>query len=296
VTDGGWILVVDRGGVPCPGWPQTITGSVGGPPAFGDLDGDGLLEIAITSAGRRVNAFNYNGTQMLGWPVNVDLADFPGQEEPASAPVIADVDGDGRQDVIAGFTDFTIRALDSGGKKIPGFPLMVGGPADAPPAIVDANGDERLDLFVLNYDGRAYARILAGLASRENPAWGMFAGGPRLHGAFDEARLPELRADDSVVLRGPITVYPNPVFHQHGHITIRYTLGSSLARAREVEVSIYNLAGEVVERLQGPVYENTENVVTLAGDRLASGVYLCTVRARSGNRVAMEQQKFAVIR
>jgi hypothetical protein len=48
--------------------------------------------------------------------------------------------------------------------------------------------------------------------------------------------------------------------------------------------------------LQGPVYENTENVVTLAGDRLASGVYLCTVRARSGDRVAMDQQKFAVIR
>jgi hypothetical protein len=296
VTDDGWIHVVDRAGEPCAGWPRTVTAPVGGPPAFGDLDGDGLLEIAITSAGNRLNAFNYNGTQMLGWPVDLALADFPGYGQAASPPVIADVDGDGRQDVLAGFTDFTIRALDADGEEIPGFPLMVGGPADAPPAILDANGDGRLDLFVQNYDGRVYARILAGFATSENPAWGMFAGGPRLHGSFAEARLPELRADDAVVLRGPITVYPNPVFHQHGQITIRYTLGSALAQASEVEISIYNLAGEVVERLQGPVYENTENVVTLAGDRLASGVYLCTVRARSGDRVAMDQQKFAVIR
>jgi hypothetical protein len=273
-----------------------VEAPIGGPPAFGDLDGDGLLEIAMLSGGRTVNAFNYNGTQMPGWPLDPDLADFPGGDRPPPGPAIADVDGDGRQDVVAGFSDFTVRAFDREGSLVPGFPLVTGAPVSTTPAILDANGDGRLDLFVQASDGHAYGHILGGLATRTNPAWGMLLGGPRLHGSFDDARLPEVVPADDVLLAGPVRVYPNPARSTDESISVRYTLGPDLDERAGVEVSVYNLAGEEVLKRTGSAFPNTENLISLPVDRLATGVYFCRLRAHTGAREEARLEKFAVIR
>jgi M6 family metalloprotease-like protein len=295
-VDGGWVTVLDAGGETLPGWPRTVEAPIAGPPAFGDLDADGLLEVALTSGGNAVHAFNYNGTQMPGWPVHPRLADFPGAGTPVPGPAVADVNGDGRQDVLVGFVDFTVRAIDSDGELVDGFPFVTGNALRSTPCILDANGDGRLDLFVQSSDGQAYARILAGQPSNTNPAWGMFGGGPSLHSSFDPARLPAPGLQVGGILRGPVTVYPNPVMKRNDRISIRYTLGTALASATAVEIRLYNLAGEEVHVLEGTAFPNTENVVTLPGDRLASGVYVCSVRARSGANVETHTGKFAVVR
>jgi hypothetical protein len=93
-----------------------------------------------------------------------------------------------------------------------------------------------------------------------------------------------------------VTVYPNPVRASADAITVRYTLGTLGGGATRVEIRLYNLAGEEVASLEGTTFPNTENVVTLPGDALASGVYLCSVRARSGANVESHVGKFAVIR
>jgi hypothetical protein len=198
--------------------------------------------------------------------------------------------------VLVGFPDFTIRAFDALGREVDGFPLVTGSEMRSVPCILDANGDTRLDLFAQCTDGIAYARILAGAASGTNPAWGMFGGGPRLHGSFPVSRLPSTVDAGQVVLRGPVTVYPNPVRGAQDAITVRYTLGTQTEGATRVEIRLYNLAGEEVATLEGTTFPNTENVVTLPGDSLASGVYLCSVRARAGGRLESHVGKFAVIR
>ena len=48
--------------------------------------------------------------------------------------------------------------------------------------------------------------------------------------------------------------------------------------------------------MDGTTFPNTENVVTMPGSRLASGVYFCSVRAQSGGRVETQLDRFAVIR
>jgi len=91
-------------------------------------------------------------------------------------------------------------------------------------------------------------------------------------------------------------VYPNPLFAGDGELTVRYTLGTELAAAAEVHITMYNLAGEAVDSRRGSVHPNTQNIVTIPGDRLVSGVYICNVRARSGDVVETRLERFAVIR
>jgi hypothetical protein len=198
--------------------------------------------------------------------------------------------------VLVGFVDFTVRALDRSGKLVKGFPFVTGAALRSTPCVLDVNGDGFLDLFTQSSDGHAYARILPGRATASNPAWPMFGGGPRLHGYYDPARLPAPVPASDRILAGPVRIYPNPLRRRDDRITVRYTLGNALDAATGVTVRMYNLAGEEVASLRGTAFANTENVVTLPGDRLASGVYFCSVEAQSGQRVETHQGKFAVVR
>jgi len=297
VTEGGWLVVVGPDGRTLPGWPRTVVAPVHGPPALGDVDRDGLLEIALVSEGATFHVLNYNGTEIPEFPAQTRFADFPisfGGDVPG--PAIADVDGDGRLDVVAGLRDFTVRAVASDGKEVPGFPVVTGGQVRSTPAILDANGDGRLEIYVHSSDGHVYCRILAGLASAGNPAWGMIGGGPRLHSAYPDAALPSLVPAGGAILDGPVTLFPNPVFPNHDALSVRYRLGSDLAASAEVHVTTFNLAGEEVDTRRGTVLPNTENVVTIPRERLASGVYFCRVQAFSGDRSETRLERFAVIR
>ena len=76
-----------------------------------------------------------------------------------ASPVLADLDGDGRLDVIQAAFDGTVHAFDAGGGAVRGFPVEVhytGPLAEEParsrllatPAVADFNGDALPDLLV----------------------------------------------------------------------------------------------------------------------------------------------------
>ncbi|MGH9153533.1 MAG: FG-GAP repeat domain-containing protein, partial [Acidimicrobiales bacterium] len=103
-----------------PGWPQTTNGPVFGSPAIGDLDGDGQPEVVVgtcaqcpsTSTGQ-VWAFRGNGQRL--WNVNPGAAEGNTSEMIAS-PVIADLNGDGVNDVAIGYGGafFILNGPDGG--------------------------------------------------------------------------------------------------------------------------------------------------------------------------------------
>ena len=82
-----------------PGFPVSTGGTVIGSPALGDLDGDGGLEVVIGSADHYVYAWNGDGS--LDWKVRPDF-DHLGHGRMQGSPIIADLDGDGGQDVVIG--------------------------------------------------------------------------------------------------------------------------------------------------------------------------------------------------
>jgi hypothetical protein len=157
------IWVWDGSGRALPGWPRDVWDGVASSAAVGDLDGDGVPEIVIGSdvendcancppygqlrKGGLVHAFRTDGTQLPGWPTYTDSFMW-------SSPALADVDGDGRLEVIAGGGYFiseqglrgrSIRVWKaSGGAPRWGFGtrgVVVGGVA-----VGDVNGDGRAEI------------------------------------------------------------------------------------------------------------------------------------------------------
>ena len=82
-----------------PGFPVSTGGTVIGSPALGDLDKDGGLEVVIGSEDRFVYAWNGDGS--LVWRVRPDFNHL-GAGRMQGSPIIADLDGDGGQDVAIG--------------------------------------------------------------------------------------------------------------------------------------------------------------------------------------------------
>jgi hypothetical protein len=90
---------VDDGSV-VRGWPVSTAGSTMPSPALGDLTGNGIPEVVASSADGWVRAYNGNGS--LRWATHL-WAFSPGRAGGAVAsPIIADFNGDGRNDVAAG--------------------------------------------------------------------------------------------------------------------------------------------------------------------------------------------------
>ncbi len=138
-------------------------------PSIGDLDGD-LSPDIVMNAGERVYAWDRHGDPLDGYPVRVDTA----RSEPCVAGVpkpcfnaedraitsdnhikrgflgataLADLDGNGTLDVVAGSLDQHVYAWDGEGALLPGFPVKLatedvgGAEIVTSPAIAELDGD-----------------------------------------------------------------------------------------------------------------------------------------------------------
>lgn len=94
-----------------PGWPVSVDGRVVASPAVGDIDGDGALEVTVAADGGWVYAFDANGHRK--WRAcNATSATLCKQGySTKGGTTIADVDGDGAQEVLSTL-DKDLRVFD----------------------------------------------------------------------------------------------------------------------------------------------------------------------------------------
>lgn len=137
-------------------------------PAVGDLDGVGKREI-VAAAGDKVYAWEPNGTLRAGFPVRIDGSlSAPALRTNSNhlktgilaAPVLYDLDGDGRLEIIVAALDQRVYAWHADGTPVAGFPVLCQDPAMAQagtgigaeivttPAVGDINGDGRPEIVV----------------------------------------------------------------------------------------------------------------------------------------------------
>lgn len=74
-----------------------------------------------------------------------------------SGPAVADVDGDGRAEALAGSSGYRLHAVDESGREPQGWPKQTGGWLLAAPAVGDVDGDRRLEVVAVTREGWLFA-------------------------------------------------------------------------------------------------------------------------------------------
>ena len=142
--------------------------SLGGP-AFGHLGGDGspmsmamgatglkrLLDVVLPEqqlgAEDHVDAWNaLTGTFDPGFPAQMNDLQF------FTTPAIADVNGDGKAEVLQSSAMYDLRAYGLGGVAPLGWPKFTGGWSVMTPAVGDFDGDGRVDVALATREGNLF--------------------------------------------------------------------------------------------------------------------------------------------
>ncbi|HEV3354165.1 MAG TPA: FG-GAP-like repeat-containing protein, partial [Acidimicrobiales bacterium] len=142
--------------------------SLGGP-AFGHLGGDGSpMSMAMGATGLRrlldvvlpeqqlgaedhVDAWNaLTGTFDPGFPAQMNDLQF------FNTPAIADINGDGKAEVLQSSAMYDMRAYGLGGVAPPGWPKFTGGWSVETPAVGDFEGNGKVDVALATREGNLF--------------------------------------------------------------------------------------------------------------------------------------------
>ena len=133
-TDGTMFLAFSAG-----------AGAIQGSPVLADLDGDGVLDILVVTTAGRVLAVDGHRRTLFDHSDGVLIDPNHGV---FGTPVVADIDGDGKPEIIVGSWDEFLHAWRLDGSELPGFPRLMYDTVFSSPTVTDLLGDGRLEIVV----------------------------------------------------------------------------------------------------------------------------------------------------
>jgi hypothetical protein len=163
--DGEVYVVNAITGAALPGWPQAadITGTtptaIESSPAIAYLDGPSQPPTIIVGAGSQsieyqnggVIAFYASGRVRFVFHTKDTFAQWKDAKNDNSVfatPAVADIQGNGEQDIVFGSYDHFIYALTPSGALVPGFPIQRADTIWSSPALVDSSHTGRDDIIM----------------------------------------------------------------------------------------------------------------------------------------------------
>ncbi|MDP6570802.1 MAG: M6 family metalloprotease domain-containing protein [Candidatus Marinimicrobia bacterium] len=107
-----------------------------GTPAIGNLDEDAELEIAFAgySPNNKIYAINPDGSTVDGFPLDFD-------EKVKGGIALADITGDGANEIILGTDDDKVHAIQLDGTEVYGFPFQGGDKFQSSPSVLEFDGE-----------------------------------------------------------------------------------------------------------------------------------------------------------
>jgi hypothetical protein len=168
----GWIYAWQENGDLLPGFPVELAQDSDSSPALAELDGDGQWWIVFGDDAGWLHVLDTAARARAGFPVRT-LGPRPGPTPTPhppggnihsieASPAVADLDGDGRLEIVVGSWDGRMYVWDDAGALLPGWPVEVADQIISSAALADLDGDERLDIVVGSKDGRLYGWTAAG--------------------------------------------------------------------------------------------------------------------------------------
>ncbi|MFQ5825250.1 MAG: T9SS type A sorting domain-containing protein [bacterium] len=289
VSDDGQIFVFEENSDNTPGFPKATNTNLSSQIALGDIDSDNFLEMVFVSK-HKIFAFSHIGVLKNGFPIQISPYNVGGKNRPLlSSPILADLNNDRLPEILVGSDKNKLEAFHSTSEPVEGFPLSTGKSVNSTPMVSDIDNDGDLEVSVGSDDNFLYVWDLPGSYEPENIPWGGY-----LHDAqHTNANLELLQPDEPKgQLMPPNLVYnyPNPT--EGNQTTIRYTLNFPA----QVEIKIYDLAGELVDELTDVGFGQTENEIIWQLDNIESGVYLARVEAIGNGKKDVAIFKIAVVK
>ena len=168
--DADWSIIPTDLGKPLVQNSESIASGVCQTPVVSDIDGDGKNEILFNSYNGKVHCFKLDKSEPYAWPYSLTKRTSPLYEY-ASAPVCADIDFDGKKEIIfASSYDETqplyqimqgsLYILNYEGKLISKTPLPPSKEANnkhngvkSSPAVYDIDGDGRYEVILNTTNG-----------------------------------------------------------------------------------------------------------------------------------------------
>ena len=127
----------------------TLGSPITASPMLRDLDGDGDLEILISTLLGEVMILDHTGQALQGWPQTTSIFQ-------RTSPNVGDIDGDGMLDVVVGDNDGKLHAWELDGTPKDGFPMQLEGTIKSVVRLIDLNGDSAAEMILHTGDSRLY--------------------------------------------------------------------------------------------------------------------------------------------
>ncbi|HET6349927.1 MAG TPA: C25 family cysteine peptidase [Candidatus Krumholzibacteria bacterium] len=150
-------------GTVMPGWPQDTVDMVRASVVIGDIDGDGSPEIIAVDQDAYLYAWHVDGTEVIDGDAN-PLTNGVFKRLPDTnqwqyqTPALADIDNDGKEEIIIPTQDMKVYVLNEVGGNEPGWPFQLNNYAGGGVAVGDIDNNGQLDItFTTRSSGEIYA-------------------------------------------------------------------------------------------------------------------------------------------
>ncbi|MDI6808702.1 MAG: FG-GAP-like repeat-containing protein [Candidatus Eisenbacteria bacterium] len=171
------------------------SGAVFSSVSIADIDGDGIPEICTGDTDGKLYVWkakdadsNGRADSLSGFPVKTDGMIV-------SSPLLSDLDGDGKMEIIWGSDDSKLHACDFTGAVLPGFPVYLGREVRATPSSYDIDVNGKKEIIAVSGDGRVFFVKMDGTqypgSPHLTPRLGLASSSPSI-GDIDRDNVPEI--------------------------------------------------------------------------------------------------------